>query len=86
MRKVWTDIAWEDYVYWQGHDKKIVKRINELLKDIERNGNTGIGKPEPLKHELQGLWSRRIDDCHRLVYQLENDEVTIVSCRLHYTR
>ena len=86
MRKIWTDIAWEDYLYWQGHDKKIVKRINELLKDIERNGNAGIGKPEPLKHELHGLWSRRIDDGHRLVYQLENDEVIIVSCRLHYTR
>ena len=84
MRKVWTDIDWEDYLYWQGHDKKIVKRINDLLKDIERNGNAGIGKPEPLRHEFQGLWSRRIDDCHRLVYQLGASEVTIVSCRLHY--
>lgn len=62
MRKIWAEGAWEDYLYWQQQDKKILKRINALLKDIDRNGYTGIGKPEPLKYELSGFWSRRIDD------------------------
>jgi toxin YoeB len=84
MLKLWSDNAWEDYLYWQTQDKKILKRINQLLKDIDRNGYEGIGKPEPLKYELQGFWSRRIDDEHRLVYRIKEDRIEIVSCRLHY--
>jgi len=84
MIKVWSDHAWEDYVYWQTQDKKILKRINQLIKDIDRNGYEGIGKPEPLKYELQGFWSRRIDDEHRLVYRTEDNKIEILSCRLHY--
>ena len=67
---IWHDTAWADYLYWQTQDKKTLKRINLLIKDIERNGFDGIGKPEPLKGELSGFWSRRIDDCHRLVYRI----------------
>ena len=67
MNKLWTDDAWSDYVYWSAEDKKTLKRINQLLKDIDRNGHKGIGKPEPLKHEFQGFWSRRIDDTNRLI-------------------
>ena len=84
MIKVWSDHAWEDYLYWQTQDKKILKRINQLIKDIDRNGYEGIGKPEPLKYELQRFWSRRIDDEHRLVYRIEDDKIEILSCRLHY--
>ena len=84
MIKVWSDHAWEDYLYWQTQDKKILKRINQLIKDIDRNGYEGIGKPEPLKYELQGFWSRRIDDEHRLVFRIEDDKIEILSCRLHY--
>ena len=84
MIKVWSDHAWEDYLYWQTQDKKILKRINQLIKDIDRNGYEGIGKPEPLKYELQGYWSRRIDDEHRLVYRIVDNKIEIVSCRLHY--
>ena len=84
MLKLWSDNAWEDYLYWQTQDKKTLKRINQLLKDIDRNGYEGIGKPEPLKYELQGFWSRRIDDEHRLVYRINEDRIKIVSCRLHY--
>jgi toxin YoeB len=84
MIKVWSDHAWEDYLYWQTQDKKILKRINQLIKDIDRNGYEGIGKPEPLKYELQGYWSRRIDDEHRLVYLIVDNNIEIVSCRLHY--
>ena len=65
MEKLWTDEAWGDYLYWQTEDKKTLKRINQLIQDIERNGNDGIGKPEPLKHDLSGWWSRHIDDKHR---------------------
>jgi len=68
MQKLWTDDAWDDYFYWQTNDKKILKRINQLIKNIERNGNVGIGKPEPLKYDLSGWWSRQIDDTHRLIY------------------
>ena len=74
MRLLWEDRAWEDYVYWQGHDKKTLKRINTLTKDIQRNPFDGIGKPEPLKGDLSGLWSRRIDEANRIVY-LERDSV-----------
>ena len=72
MNKIWSDEAWEDYLYWQMQDKKTLKRINNLIKDIERNENVGIGKPEPLKHELQGFWSRRIDEKNRLIYRIKN--------------
>jgi toxin YoeB len=84
MRKSWTDEAWDAYIEWQTIDKKIVKRINALLKDIERNGNEGIGKPEALKHEWNGYWSRRIDDAHRLVYRVVDDVIEVVQCSGHY--
>lgn len=83
--KSWTNEAWDDYLYWQSQDKKTIKRINQLIKDIERNGNmNGIGKPEPLQYELQGLFSRRIDETNRLVYVKKKDVITIISCRYHY--
>jgi toxin YoeB len=84
MNKIFTDIAWDHYLYWQTEDKRILKKINELIRDIDRNGNTGLGKPEPLKHELSGYWSRRITDEHRLIYSIENNEINIISCRYHY--
>jgi toxin YoeB len=84
MNKVFTDIAWGHYLYWQTEDKKILKKINELIRDIERNGNVGLGKPEPLKYELSGFWSRRITDEHRLIYSIEGNDINIVSCRNHY--
>lgn len=80
----WDFDAWEDYLYWQTHDKKILKRINQLVKDISRNPFEGIGKPEPLKENLAGLWSRRIDGEHRTVYTVEDNTVLIFSCRGHY--
>ncbi|MBQ7793676.1 MAG: Txe/YoeB family addiction module toxin [Clostridia bacterium] len=84
MNKIFTDEAWEDYMYWHTQDKKTLKRINALIKDIDRNPFDGIGKPEPLKYNFQGFWSRRIDDVNRIVYNIENDELCIVSCRYHY--
>lgn len=85
MKLLWEDRAWNDYVYWQGNDKKTLKRINSLIKDICRDPFKGIGKPEPLKNNLQGLWSRRIDDNgNRIVYYFENETVHIISCRGHY--
>ena len=84
MKKVWTDEAWEDYVYWQTQDKKTLRRINQLLLDIDRNGYEGIGKPEALKHNFQGFWSRRIDEVNRLVYRIENGQIEIAQCRAHY--
>jgi toxin YoeB len=84
MEKLWTDRAWEDYLYWQSQDKKTIKRINLLLKDIDRNGNVGIGKPEPLKWDLTGWWSREIDDANRLIYRIENNKIEISHCRTHY--
>lgn len=80
----WDIDAWEDYLYWQMRDKKILKRINQLVKDISRNPFEGIGKPEPLKENLAGLWSRRIDGEHRIVYAVEDNAVLIFSCRGHY--
>lgn len=80
----WDFNAWEDYLYWQTQDKKILKRINMLIKDIARNPFDGIGKPEPLKENLSGFWSRRIDEEHRLVYIVDNDKILIFSCRGHY--
>lgn len=84
MRLVFVDESWEDYLYWQKTDKKLLKKINELIKDIARNQFTGIGKPEPLKHKYQGFWSRRINSEHRLIYQVKADEIRIVKCRFHY--
>ena len=84
MRLLWEDRAWEDYVYWQGQDKKTLKRINTLIKDIQRNPFDGIGKPEPLKGDLSGLWSRRIDEANRIVYLERDSVIYIVSCRGHY--
>lgn len=84
MNKIFTDIAWKEYVYWQSEDKKILKKINELIKDIERNGNAGKGKPEPLKYELSGYWSRRITDEHRLIYSIDDENIYITKCRFHY--
>ena len=79
-----SEKAWEDYLYWQTQDKKMLKRINQLLQDILRNGNTGIGKPEPLREEFSGFWSRRIDETNRLVYRICADRVEVVACRSHY--
>lgn len=85
MKLLWEDKAWEDYLYWQTQDKKTLKRINNLIKDIQRNAFTGIGKPEPLKNNLSGWWSRRIDDNgNRIVYFVENNIVHIVACKSHY--
>lgn len=84
MRLVFSKHAWEDYLYWQKHDKKILKRINALIKDIQREPFAGIGKPEPLKHGLSGYWSRRINDEHRIVYKAEGEAMIIVQLRYHY--
>ncbi len=85
IRKMqWDFDAWEDYLYWQSQDKKMVKRINQLLKDMKRSPFEGIGKPEPLKENLSGFWSRRIDDEHRIVYAVDEDMIFIISCRGHY--
>lgn len=84
--KVFHQTAWEDYLFWTGQDKKILKRINLLIKDIERNPYEGIGKPEALKHTLSGWWSRRITDEHRIVYRVQEDELHIASLRYHYSR
>ncbi len=84
MNKLWTDDAWDDYLYWATQDKKTLKRINQLLKDIDRNRYSGIGKPEALKYEYQGFWSRRIDETNRLVYKIENESIVILHCRGHY--
>ena len=84
MNKIWYDEAWEDYVYWQSQDKRTLKRINQLIKDIERNGNDGIGKSEPLKYQNQGCWSRRIDETNRLVYFIKENKLYILQCKTHY--
>jgi toxin YoeB len=83
---VFSTGAWDDYVRWQAEDRKVLKRINELIKDIQRNGNQGIGKPEALRHEFSGYWSRRITHEHRLVYRIADGELRIVACRYHYQR
>lgn len=80
----WDFEAWEEYLYWQAQDKKMLKRINQLIKDIKRNPFEGIGKPEPLKENLTGFWSRRIDEEHRIVYAVEEETVIIISCKGHY--
>lgn len=84
MNKAFTDIGWEDYLYWQTEDRKTLRKINTLLKDIERNGNEGIGKPEPLTGDLSGFWSRRINQKDRLLDALEMDQIIIIACRYHY--
>ncbi|MEE0872880.1 MAG: Txe/YoeB family addiction module toxin [Ruminococcus sp.] len=84
MIKIWTDYSWEDYLYWQTQDRKTLKRINALIKDIDRNGYEGIGKPEPLKGDLSGFWSRRIDDKNRIVYRIKENRIEIVQCGSHY--
>lgn len=84
MNKAFTDIGWEDYLYWQTEDRKTLRKIDTLLKDIERNGNEGIGKPEPLTGDLSGFWSRRINQKDRLIYALEMDQIIIIACRYHY--
>ena len=84
MKKIWFDEAWADYLYWKREDKKILKRINELIKDTERNHFSGIGKPEPLRNNLSGFWSRRIDDKNRFVYRITNNTLEILSCKGHY--
>jgi toxin YoeB len=86
MRIVFSQIAWEDYISWQNEDKKILKKINALIKSIQSNPYDGIGKPEPLKYDLAGLWSRRIDLEHRLVYKVEGNDLYIYSCRYHYDK
>lgn len=80
----WTDEAWNSYVYWQTQDKKTLKRINKLISDVKRSPFDGIGKPEPLKENLSGFWSRRIDDTNRLVYAVDNTAITVISCLYHY--
>lgn len=82
----WTKEAWSDYVYWQSQDKKTLKRINKLITNTQRNPSEGIGKPEPLKENLTGFWSRRIDDNNRLVYTVDDNRLTIISCRYHYEK
>jgi toxin YoeB len=84
MKYTFVDESWEDYLYWQQTNKKYVKKINKLLKDISRQPFTGIGKPEPLKFQYAGYWSRRIDGEHRLIYKVKDDEIQIVKCRFHY--
>jgi toxin YoeB len=80
----WTEEAWADYLYWQTQDKKTLRRINRLITDTLRSPFDGIGKPEALKQNLAGFWSRRIDDANRLVYAVSNEYVTVISCRYHY--
>ncbi|MCL2446121.1 MAG: Txe/YoeB family addiction module toxin [Oscillospiraceae bacterium] len=84
MKLVWYERAWEDYLYWQTQDKKTLKRVNLLVQDVQRNHNIGIGKPEPLKGDLSGAWSRRIDEMNRLVYEIRDGEMYIWSCKGHY--
>jgi toxin YoeB len=84
MKLIFVEESWEDYLYWQQADKIMLKRINELLKDISRNPYSGIGKPEALKYKYKGFWSRRINDQHRLIYQIKEDEILIAKCRFHY--
>lgn len=84
MKISFLESGWGDYLYWQNQDKKTLKRINQLIKDIQRNPFHGIGKPEPLKFDFSGLWSRRINQEHRLIYEVRDEEIIIVQCRYHY--
>jgi len=85
MKLVFVVQSWEDYLYWQKKDKNILKRINLLIKDIQRNPFEGIGKPEQLKHNYQGLWSRRITKEHRLIYKIDNESIVLLKLRFHYS-
>ena len=84
MKLLWEDRAWSDYLYWQTQDKKTLKRINALIKDIQRSPYQGIGKPEPLRGNLSGWWSRRIDETNRIVYYEQGEDIYIISCLGHY--
>ena len=84
MKKIWDDKAWEDYLYWQIYDKAMLKRLNALIRDVERSPFCGIGKPEPLKGDKSGFWSRRSNDEHRLVYRVKNGMLEIASCKDHH--
>lgn len=84
MKNLWEDRAWRDYLYWQKEDKKTLRKINLLIKDMQRNSFDGIGMPEPLKNNLSGWWSRRIDKANRIVYFEKNEIIHIISCRGHY--
>ena len=84
MNKVFSDKAWEEYQYCIANDRKLARKINELIRDIDRNGHSGIGKPEPLKHDLEGFWSRRITEEHRLIYSIDGDNIYIAKCYRHY--
>lgn len=84
MKLVFSDEAWGDYLYWQKQDRKMVERINKLIKEVVREPFAGVGKPEPLKHALAGFWSRRITDEHRMVYRVEGDELQLAQLRFHY--
>ncbi len=84
MRKLWNDRAWDEYIYWQNHNKKMVEKIHQLLRDTERAPFSGLGKPEPLKGQLSGCWSRRITDEHRLIYRVRDDTLELLSCMGHY--
>jgi toxin YoeB len=84
VRKIWTDEAWQEYLHWQSVDRKALRRINQLIRDIDRGGNEGLGAPEPLRGDLSGLWSRRIDASNRLVYRVVGDTIEIAQCGSHY--
>ena len=86
MKVIFTRNSWEDYISWQSEDKNMLRKINKLIKDIQRTPFEGKGKPEPLKYDIAGFWSRRIDREHRLVYQVDKKEILIYSCRFHYDR
>jgi len=81
---VWTGEAWKDYLYWQGQDRRTLKRVNRLIQEVLRSPFEGIGKPEPLRENLAGFWSRRIDDTHRLIYAVDAERITVIACRFHY--
>ncbi len=84
MNKIFADTGWEDYLYWQTEDRKTLKKVNQLINDINRNGNEGIGKPEPLSGNLTGYWSRRINDKDRLIYRIDENNIYILACRYYY--
>jgi len=84
VKLTFSDEAWEDYLYWQKHDRKMVERINKLIKEVQRDPFVGVGKPEPLRHALAGFWSRRITEEHRLVYRVEGGSLEIAQLRFHY--
>ena len=84
MKYIFVDESWDDYLYWQKNNKRMLNKINRLLKDISRTPFSGLGKPEPLKYKYQGFWSRRIDDEHRLIYRVTKNEIHIAKCRFHY--